>query len=146
MQSTSQKLTVKSLFHEVGEGQRPTYMQAETKLFPQKTRRPFDSIPCYRATGTDRLALLLVCCIILLQVLGNLSRWETFQVQLKYLEMKLRSMITLLSFRSKYHSLGLLFKKFLQIATGDMPMVTFADGGWSVVCSGWIFCDSTPRD
>lgn len=110
MQSASQKLTVKALFYEVGEGQRPICGQAETRLFPQKTRRPFDSIPCYKATGTERLVVLLACCIISLQVLCNLSGWKIFQVQLKYLEIKLRSMFTLLSFRSKYYSLGLTLK------------------------------------
>lgn len=109
MQSTSQKLTVKALFHEVGEGERPTSGQAETRSF-LKTRRHFDNTTSYRAAGTESLVLLLVCCIISLQVLSNLSRWKTFQVQLKYLEVKLRFTFTLLSFRSKYNSLGLTLK------------------------------------
>lgn len=110
MQSALQRLTVKAHFHEVGEGQRPTSGQAETRLFPEKTRRPFDSITWYKTTGTESLVLLLVCCIISLKVLSNFSGWKTFQVQLKYLEIKLRIIFTLLSFRSKYNSLGLTLK------------------------------------
>ena len=103
-----------ALFHEVGEGQRPTHTQAETRLykwFPQKTRRLFDSPPRYKATGTERLFFPLVCCVISLQVLSDLSGWKTCQVRLKYLEINLRFMFTLLSLRSKYYSLGLPLRK-----------------------------------
>lgn len=58
-----------------------------------------------------KVILPLVCCSISLQVLSDLSGWKTRQVQLKYLEIKPRSVFTLPSLRSKYYSLGPTLRK-----------------------------------